>query len=556
MQEEIRIGVFVCDCGINIAGPLDTEALSEFAKTLPHVSNVKRNLYTCSEAGTTEIANAIKEHNLNRVVVASCTPRTHEPVFRETCERAGLNPYLFNMVNIRDQCSWAHMHEREDATEKAKDLIRMGVAKAALLEPLEPIESKVEPKALVLGAGIAGLTASLSLAERGFKVVLLEKEKEMGGLLRHLHKLAPGDIEASKFIGEKIALVKENPNIEVFTSATLEDVKGFVGNFRVKFSSNGTGKEFVAGVIIVATGGSSLKPVDLYGYDGKNVITQMELEERLKAGALKAKSIVMIQCVGARIPERGYCSRICCFVAIKNCLHIREVAKDAKIFLLYRDIRAYGVENESLFLKAKEAGVRFLRYDLERPPVVGKGKVRIYSEAMRKEVDIPADLVILATPVVASEDAGRISKMLKIPTDKYNFFLEAHVKLRPLDFAADGIYLCGNARYPVPVREAISEALGAASRASIPLSQGKVTIEPSVSTVIEELCTGCGLCASLCPYGALEMEWTVKGAKVKLTLISCKGCGLCASSCPQKALDILHFRDRQIEAEIYALAKS
>ena len=486
-------------------------------------------------------------------MVASCTPRTHTPVFRQTLRKAGLNPYLFHMVNIRDQCSWVHMREKEDATEKARDLVRMGVAKAALLEPLEPIEVKIEHKALVIGAGIAGLTAALSLAERGFKVVLLEKQKEMGGLIRHFHKLAPGDIDPSRFIGEKIALVQKNPNIEVYTSATLEEVKGFIGDYRVKFSSNSMKKEFVAGVIIVATGGSPLKPVGLYGYDGKNVITQMELEERLKAGTLKAKNIVVIQCAGARIPDREYCSRICCFVAIKNCLHIKEIIKDARIFVLNRDIRAYGVENEELFLKAKEAGVRFLRYDLERPPVVENGKVRVYSEAMGREIDIPADLIVLSTPVVASDDAEGISKMLKVPLDKYNFFLEAHVKLRPLDFAADGIYLCGSARYPSTVKEAISGALGAASRASIMLTKDSIEVESEVARVNKDKCSVCGSCIEVCPYNAIFIN--EKGA-IEIIQALCKGCGSCSTTCLKRAIDVQGFTYKQIHAEIENLFSS
>lgn len=556
MAEEIRIGVFVCDCGSNIAGYLRVSELAEYARTLPNVVYVKENLYTCSEGGINEIKAAIKQENLNRVIVASCTPRTHEPLFRSTCAEAGLNPYLFEMVNIRDQCSWVHMQEKDDGTNKAKDLIRMGVAKAALLEPQEPIESPVDPKAMVLGGGIAGMTAALALANRGYEVILVEKAAELGGMLLRLDKLGPSNIEAKALADQHAEKVNNHPGIRVLTSTTLERVDGYVGNFKVSANVSGKADQFGVGVIIVAIGAEVLKPKGLYGYDAKSVVTQLELEEQMKAGPLAAKNIVMIQCVGARNEERPYCSRICCMVAIKNAIVIKERNPNASVHILYRDIQAYGTENEAMFQKAKELGVRFIKYDPANPPKVESGKLTIYHDLLGKELTLPQDLVVLSTPLTAGEDNEKISQLLRVSVDANKFFLEGHVKLKPLDFATDGIYLCGNAHYPATVREAISQALGAASRASIPLAKGVLTVEPIVSNLVnEDACRGCGLCVALCPYGALEIVRTEKGRKVRVIPVACKGCGVCAATCYQHALSINSYSDGQVGEQIRAFLK-
>jgi len=547
---ELRTGVFVCHCGINIAGVLDIEDLCEYAETLPTVVAVKPNLFTCAETGTTEIKKAIQEHDLNRVVVAACTPRTHEPIFRASCQEAGIDPYSFEMVNIREHCSWVHRQAGEAAQAKARDLIRMAVAKAAFLEPLETFRSSVEPRALVIGAGIGGLTSALALANEDFEVILLEKQAEMGGLLRDLHKLAPSDVAATELIAERISAVKANSRIQCFTSATLEEVTGYIGNYSVRFSSGEEVHTQKVGTIIVATGGAPLEPVGLYNYDGKRVITQSELELKLRDGKIAATSVVMIQCVGARIPERNYCSRICCMVAIKNCLHIKEIAKDAKVFVLFRDIQAYGVENEALFLKAKEAGVRFIRYSLDNLPVVEDGKVKIYHHAMGKEVPLPADLVVLSTPIVPHDDAQGVAQVLKVPVNEYNFFLEAHAKLSPLDFATNGIYLCGNAHYPANVREAIGQALGAASRASITLSHDTIERVGTVATVDAELCSSCFACVKVCPYQVPHMN---EGSKAEIEPMQCQGCGICVAECPSEAIQFRYVSDEQILAACEAL---
>ena len=553
MAKEIRIGVFVCDCGSNIAGYLDVKSLAEYAKTLPNVVYVKENLYTCSENGINEIKAAIREQNLNRVVVASCTPRTHEPLFRGTCGEAGLNPYLFEMVNIRDQCSWVHMREQEKGTAKARDLIRMGVAKAVLLEPQEPIQSEMDPRALVIGGGIAGMTAALTLANRGYEVTLVEKSSELGGLLLKLDKLAPSGADAAQIAMKQAEAVRRHPNIHLLTSTIIDEVKGYIGNFKVSVSTNGSSTQFGIGVIVVATGAQVFKPAGLYGYDGRKVITQLELESLFKSNTFEAKNVVMIQCAGARIEERKYCSRICCMVAIKNAIEIRERDPQAGVRILYRDIQAYGTENEALYQHARELGVIFIKYDPARPPKVEDGKVIVHHELLGREIALPQDLVVLSTPLVAGEDNEAISQLLRVSLDANKFFLEGHVKLKPLDFATDGIYLCGNAHYPATVREAVSQALGAASRASIPLSRAVMSVEPIVSTLVDEdACRGCGLCAALCPYGALEIVHSEKGRKVKVIPVACKGCGVCAATCYQHALSVNSYSDEQIGEQIKA----
>jgi heterodisulfide reductase subunit A len=553
-DQDIRIGVFICHCGSNIAGYLEMEELEESARTLPHVTFVQRNLYTCSETGINEIKKGIEEQGLNRVVVASCTPRTHEPLFRSSCQEAGMNPYLFEMVNIRDQCSWVHMREREAGTLKAKDLIRMGVAKAALLEPKVPIMSEVCPRGLVIGGGIAGMTAALGLANRGYEVVLVEKEEKLGGMLNSLHKLGPGMTSAEEFVAQKIKALTDNPKATVFTKAKVTRVDGFIGKYKADIETESGLKKIDIGVIVVATGGKAFVPTGMYGYDGERVVTQLELEHLLKEGlASDVKNVVMIQCVGSRNEERPYCSRICCQTAVKNAMLIRDEIPDARVSILYRDMQMYGVENEEMFRDSKAKGIRYINYDPARPPEVGPEGVKVYHPLLGKDMDIPADLVVLSTPVVANETAHDVSQLLRVPVDDNGFFLEAHVKLRPLDFATDGVFLCGSARFPANVRETVAQGLGAASRASIPLSKGSVVVEPIISVLADEdACRGCGLCVALCPYGALEVRRTEKGRKVHVIDVACKGCGVCAATCYQHALTINSFTDQQITAELEA----
>ncbi|TES92842.1 MAG: CoB--CoM heterodisulfide reductase iron-sulfur subunit A family protein [Candidatus Cloacimonadota bacterium] len=556
-MNELRIGVFVCKCGSNIAGFIDVPAVAEYAKGLPGVVFARHNLYSCSESGTQTIKDSIREHNLNRVVVAACTPRTHEPVFRAACEDEGLNQFLFEFVNIREHCSWVHMQERELATQKAKELVRMGVARVALLEPGEMTEVEVIPSALVIGGGISGITAATALGSMGLKVILAEREKELGGMLNDLYKLYPTGEDAREFLDKRIKTLKKFKNVEILTSSEIKDIEGYIGNYNVIIKEGKKEKDYKVGTIILATGALTYKPKkvskgkSLFNYDGKNVITQIQLENRLIKG-LKEKKVVMIQCAGSRVPERIYCSRICCMTAIKNGMLLKKANKDAEVTILYRDLQTYGTDYEDELREAKKAGVKFIRYSKEKPPSVDKKKkfVSVHHELLGRNIEIPFDLVVLSTPLIAHSDVKKLSQKLKVPVDEHGFFLEAHVKLRPLEFATDGVFICGCAHWPADITESISQALGATSKAAIPLLNLKVTVEPIISYVDEEKCTGCGICEENCPYAAITKDPETKKAKV--TEVICKGCGICASNCPEQAIDIKHYKDEQFSAQLKA----
>ncbi|MDD2665979.1 MAG: CoB--CoM heterodisulfide reductase iron-sulfur subunit A family protein [Methanocellales archaeon] len=554
-EKEIRIGVFVCHCGTNIGGSVDVPAVVEYAKHLPNVVHAERNLYTCADDGLTAIKNAIKEHKLNRVIVASCTPRTHEPLFRSTCEEAGLNKYLFEFVNIREHCSWVHMKDPEGATEKTKELVRMGVARATLLEPQEEMRIDVEPSAMVIGGGIAGMTAAKTLANQGFDVYLVEKEAVLGGMLRNLYRLFPTGEDSLESLQPSIAAVEEHKKIKIFSSCELKEVKGYIGNFDVTLLREGEEVSFKVGTIIVATGAMEFEPKGYYGYGTyDHVITQMQLEKLLKEGQLKkSDSVVMIQCVGAKGEGVSYCSRICCMVAIKNAMLIKEINPDVNIQILHNDIQAYGAEYEELYSKAREMGVRFIKYTPESPPSVtmegDKLKVEVYNELFGEQLMLGADLVVLSTPLVQHQGGVGVSKLLRVPLGKDKFFFEAHVKLRPVDFATDGIFLCGTAHGPAEVAESVSQALAAASGAGIPLSRGFVQIEAISVKVDPEACVGCGFCVEMCPYQALSM---VNG-KLEVIEALCKGCGTCVATCPTGALEQRHYQSNQIISQIKSI---
>ena len=555
---EVRVGVFVCHCGTNIGAYVDVPQVVEYVKGLPNVVHAERNLFTCSEEGISAIKKAIAEYNLNRVVVASCTPTTHEPLFRAACEAAGLNKYLFEFVNIREQCSWVHMRQPEEATEKAKDLIKMGIAKASLLEPLEEVEIQVTPSALVMGGGVVGMNAALNLAEQGFKVQLVEKEKQLGGILLDVHKLFTTDEEASKLIGSLVQKVKNHSKIKTYLSTKVKSVSGFIGNFDATLDQNGRESNVKVGTIIVAIGAEELKPAGQYGY-GKlpNVMTQLELEQRMKRGELDGQNVVMINCVGARVPERTYCSGFCCMTAVKNATLIKQSSPKARVWVLHRDLMAYGVEFENYYRKSMEQGVRFIRYDLEKPPeVIGNGKaekVKVRHHLMGREVELPADMVVLTTPLVPRVDNEAISKMLKVPLSEQGFFLEAHLKLRPVEFATEGIYICGSARWPTDIADGISQAQAASSKAAIPMKKGFATVEPITSFVNEDICVGCGNCVLVCPFSAVEVQ-SQNGKRVaNVTAVKCKGCGSCVATCSSGAMQQKGFTDQQVVGMIYAL---
>ncbi|MFO7985053.1 MAG: CoB--CoM heterodisulfide reductase iron-sulfur subunit A family protein [Desulfatiglandaceae bacterium] len=549
--EELRIGVFICDCGSNIAGHIDCPAITEYASTLPGVVYAKENLYTCSEAGVLEIQKGIKEHNLNRVVVASCSPRTHQPLFQSSCAEADLNPYLFEMVNIRDQCSWVHMQEKENGTEKAKDLVRMGVAKAAFLEPQEDIEASLTRGVLVIGGGVAGLSAAENLGGMGLDVVLVEKDA-FGGLLNRINRLAPHGEKASDRIWDLVESVKAMPNVALYAGAKVTSVDGYIGNFEITIDQ-GQGKQAQekVGCIVVATGAVPLTPEGLYGYDGRDVITQMDLETLFLQDDFKAKQVVMIQCAGARSSERPYCSRICCQTAVKNALWIKEQHPDAGVHILYRDMQMYGTEKERMLSDARGAGIRFHVYDPEAPPVVDKGAVRFYEPLTDEQVELSCDLVVLSTPLVAREDVSELCQLLRVPVDQNNFFLEAHAKLRPLDFATDGIFVCGSARYPATVEEACSQGVGVSSRIATILFKDKLITSALVAEINPETCVGCQGCMDMCPYGAIG--YLPEQNICEVNTILCKGCGCCAATCPSQSASLKGFKPQQVLAQIRGL---
>jgi heterodisulfide reductase subunit A len=552
MSEKPRVGVFVCHCGINIGGYLDVPDVVKYAETLPDVAYAEANLYTCSSDGLQKIKEAIKRHKLNRVVVASCTPRTHEPLFQGACEEAGLNKYVFEMANIRDQCSWVHMHEHDKATQKAKDLVRMAVAKARLLTPEEEPEIDINPVGMVIGGGVSGLTAALSLADQGFEVHIIEKEDKLGGYLNKLEKLFPNNTNAEDVIKPLIKRVEETPNITVHLNSTVTDVKGFIGNFDTEVTTGDETQPLNVGTIIVATGADYLNPEGLYGYgEVEGVVTQLELEGLIKEGKLgKAKTIVMIQCAGARIEERPYCSRICCSEAMKNATLLVEENPRRDVYILYRDLQTYGLSYTELEWDAKKKGVKLVKYDVERPPVVTKGRkgpvVKVFAPLLGEELTIEADMVVLSAPLIPNEENKRLSQLLKVPLNSDGFFLEAHVKLRPLDFATDGVYVCGTAHSPKEVAESLVQARGAASRAGIPMAQGRLKTAAITSVVDETKCSGCGTCIEMCAYNAITKN--EKGL-AQVTSAVCKGCGVCGASCPERAITMRHFTNEELEAQ-------
>jgi heterodisulfide reductase subunit A len=555
--EEPRIGVFVCHCGINIGGTVNVPEVVEYAKTLPSVVHAEHNLYTCSQDTQSAIREKIKEHNLNRVVVASCTPRTHEPLFRETIREAGLNIYLFEMANIRDQCSWVHMHEHEKATEKAKDLVRSIVAKARLLKPLKKPMIDVTPVGLVIGGGLSGMTVSLELAKQGFEVHLVEKEKELGGNLRHIHYML-GSEDPQERLRSIIKEVTENEKIHVHLDAEVADIEGYVGNFKTTLTHSSDRKVINHGITIVATGAVEYKPTEyLYRIDPR-VLTQRELEERLAMGQFNAKTVVMIQCVGSRNEERPNCSRICCAQAVKNALKIKELSPETDVYILYKDIRTYGFI-EDYYRKAAGEGVLFMCYDDEHKPKVtrenGTLEVLAMEHILKTWFPIEPDLIVLSAATIPNPDNEHIAQMLKVPLTKDGFFLEAHMKLRPVDFATDGVFLCGLAHSPKRVEESISQACGAAARAATILSKKRLEVEGAIANVNEDLCSGCRICEAVCEYGAIEMK--EKDGKLVSSVLEalCKGCGVCGSTCPTGAISMLHFTDEEILAQVRAALK-
>ena len=551
--EAPRIGVFVCHCGTNIAGVVDVKSLAEYARTLPYVAHVEESLFTCSQDTQDKMAQIVKDKKLNRIVVAACTPRTHEPLFRQTLVGAGLNKYLFEMANIRNQCSWVHAGDHQAATDKSMDLVRMAVAKAALLEPLTEDELQVTQTALVIGGGVAGLVAAKNLAEQGYPTSIIEKTGELGGKALGLADTWKGE-DVRKNLERLIEDVKARDNIDIYTNAVLESVDGFVGNFKSTISTGDGQKELEHGVAIIATGAEELKPDQyLYGRDPR-VVTGLELEQKLidnDTSLGKASTAVFVQCVGSRIPERPYCSKICCTQSVKNAIKLKKRNPGMNIYIVNRDIRTYGLREE-LYREARKTGIHFIRHVHDKGIDVsadnGDLSMRFTDFVLQQEIELKPDLLVLASAVVMPEE-NPMAQLFKVPVNDDGFFVEAHVKLRPVEFATDGVFVCGLAHSPKPLDESVVQAQAAASRAVTVLSSTSLHVGGSVSEIRPDLCTGCSVCIAVCPYQAIQLN--EKGtATVNKAL--CKGCGNCVSSCRSGAPSLKGFTDSSLFAQIQA----
>jgi heterodisulfide reductase subunit A-like polyferredoxin len=555
--EEPRIGVFACNCGINIGGVINVPALAEYAKTLPHVTFVDENLFTCSADTQQKIVDAIEEHKLNRVLVASCSPRTHAPMFMETIQQAGLNPYLFEMANIRDQDSWVHMHEPEAALEKAKDLVRGVAARLANLEPLHKMEFPVCKSALVIGGGVAGMEAAKSMAEMGFQAYLVEQTDKLGGNARNLVLEHKGN-DYQGYLENLIKTVESHPNIEILFNSSVTETSGFIGNFKSTVKTPEGDRELEHGVTVMATGGQPFKPEEyLYGQHD-NVLLAFDLDRLIKAKdpkVVNAKQAVFIQCVGSREPQRPYCSRLCCTHSVESALSLKELNPDMDVFILYRDMRTYG-EKELLYKEAREKGVMFIRFDLEGKPIVEKAadgglQVTVTDPILGLPVVLKPDLLTLASAVLPNP-TEELGELFKLSRNAEGFFNEAHAKLRPVDFPSDGIFLAGLAHYPKPIDESIAQAKAAAGRAATFLAQDTVKVGGVVAVVDPEKCAVCLTCVRTCPFNVPVIDYKVDSAYIDPA--KCQGCGVCVSECPAKAIQLKHFTDLQIIAQELALA--
>ncbi|UCG69037.1 MAG: FAD-dependent oxidoreductase [Thermoplasmata archaeon] len=552
-SEEPRIGVFVCHCGINIGATVNVPDVVEYARTLPNVVYVDENLYTCSHDTQEIIKEKIKEYNLNRVIVSACSPRTHEPLFQSTIHEAELNPFLFEMANIRDQCSWVHQKEPERATEKAKDLVRMAVANAKLLLPLYKSRIPVVQSGLIIGGGLSGMTAALDLAAQGYDAHLVERESILGGNLNNLYFTVYGE-DVQEHLKEMISQVESNEKIHVYKQSEVSDVNGHIGNFKVTVKSKD--KEIIVpcGAIILATGGTEYKPKEyLYGQNDK-VLTQLELEKKLASGESDFKKLVMIQCVGCRNEERPYCSRVCCTHAVKNALKQKELVSESEIIILFKDMRTYGFR-EDFYADASDSGVRFIRYDDERKPEVsatndGKLSMKILDPVLGDTLVFEPDALVLSAAIIPHSDNIKLSQMLKAQLSRDKFFLEAHMKLRPVDFSTEGMFLCGLAHSPKFINESLYQASAAVARACTIISKNFLEVGGVISEVEEGKCVACLTCVRTCPYYVPEIN---ESGVAEIDVATCRGCGICATECPVKAIQLKHYTDEQIVEKAKAL---
>ena len=550
-ESEAKTGVFICDCGRKIADFLELAELESGAKGIPGVVLVQRERYCCSKKGLYEMKEATRKQGLNRIVVAGCTPRTHEHVFKEALEEVGLSGDLFEMANIREQCAWVHADDQAAATSKALDLIRMGVIRVALAHPREGLRINVTPVALVIGGGIAGLTAALAVANGGFPVKLVEKEERLGGQVVRLHKLHPGDRSAREFVEERVESVKEHPAIETLVAGRVADISGSVGDYRITVEQEGGTSKFNVGAIIVAIGAQECSPNGIFGHDGAKVITQLELEEALRERRVDAQQVVIVL-DGAGMPQY---SSLPAMAALKNSILLKRRDPAAEVSVLYKSLSADVSQKQ--IREARDLGVRFVRYGERATPIVTDEAVEVYDQARGEEAIIPHDLVVLALPLVPQDDAVKIASMLRTSIDRTGFVLEPNVRLRPGTHVPDAIYVCGSAHYPAGVDESVFQAYRAGARTLYYLSEGHVSSEASPAMVIEELCTGCGTCVAACPVQAISMEereGILSVSRIEPSL--CKRCGNCTVVCPVKAIVMEPYTDRELIAQINAALAS
>lgn len=551
-DEQPQIGVFVCNCGTNIGGIVDVPSVAAYARTLAGVTYVEENLFTCSQDTQDKLVEVIRAKGLNRIVIAACTPKTHEDLFRETLINAGLNKYLVEMANIRNQDSWVHSNQPELATAKAKDLVRMAVAKAFRLDPLFESKLPVTQSALVVGGGIAGMTAALSLAHQGYPVTLVEKNQVLGGNGRRLYKTYKHE-DVPAFMKKIINEVETDDKIEILLGSVIDKVDGFVGNFKTTIATGENNRTVDHGVAVIATGAVESSPSEYCHGEHEAVMTLLELDARFLDDAKRletAENTVFIQCVGSRNQEHPYCSKVCCTHSIKSAIALKERHPDMGVYILYRDIRTYG-EREFLYKQARELGILFFQYDLEnKPEVVPEGDhvtVTFKDHVLGQRLCVDADILCLAARIDA-RDNTKLGQAFKVTSDNAGWFLEAHQKLRPVDFANDGVFLCGMAHYPKPVDESIAQAKAAAARALTVLSRDSINIGGIVAQINPERCAGCGGCIAVCPYNAITMDKVNHVAVVNDAL--CKGCGACAATCPSEAPSLMGFNNEQLYAQI------
>ncbi|MFW6142831.1 MAG: CoB--CoM heterodisulfide reductase iron-sulfur subunit A family protein, partial [Desulfovermiculus sp.] len=563
-SEEPRIGVFVCYCGANIGRVVNVPAVVDYSLTLPNVVYAQEQLFSCATNSAGEITEMAKEKGLNRVVIAACSPRTLEPLFRDTLREAGLNQYFCEMANIREHDSWVHAKEPEEATQKAKDIVQMSVARARYLEPLQDIDLPVNKTALIVGGGVAGMTCALSIARQGHQVCLVKKESQLGGTARRMYFTLDG-IDVQSYVTDLVDQVYANPLIHVHLEARITEATGYVGNFRTTIHSHKGKNTIDHGATVIAMGADEYKPTEyLYGQD-QRVVTHLELEEQIgqrRPEIQEAESLVMIQCVGCRQQDRDYCARVCCSHAVKNALKLKEMNPKMDIFILFRDMRTYGFR-EDAYREAADKDVKFIRYQPDNPPVVEPGTSEEGKEVLQVTVPDPvlgcqlvldADVVSLAAAVIPAADSPEISALFKAPLGSDGFFKEAHVKLRPVEFGTEGVYLCGTAHYPKHISEVVNQAYGAAGRVLTLLTHDQVTVSGSVCVVDDKKCIGCGACMRACTYEAIEMQETRQGHKAVVNPVLCKGDGLCNAKCPTGAISLKHFTDEEITSQIDTIA--